>query len=88
LIAHDVLDWVCITVILGVGACSEVLRLGGGLELWCKRASFIKSTLGRQPTRGGKANDSVTSGGGPRPAFMRSAVSVLLLSVPHLRSFA
>ena len=36
----------------------------------------------------GKARGSITSGGGPRPAFMRSAVSVLLLYVPHLRSFA
>jgi hypothetical protein len=46
------------------------------------------STLRRLSSHGGKAWGPVAGGGDLRPAFLRSAVLVLLLFVPHLGSLA
>jgi hypothetical protein len=53
--------------------------------------SFVhqgNSNLGRQRAPRGKAWGPIVGEGGPRHALLRSAAPVLLLSAPHLRSFA
>jgi hypothetical protein len=42
MITHDILSRVCVVVVFGVGACSIVVWLWCGLELFREGASLVK----------------------------------------------
>jgi hypothetical protein len=42
MIAHYILGWVCVTVVLWISTCSVILWPRGGLKLWGERASLVE----------------------------------------------